>query len=537
MKKSVSGERRLPAERERDLAAREVGHDLELRGGGERHEPVAVGRTRVVVDGGEGGPVHVARHHRALPAMTAVGGLEERPLHVPAIAGAPGACELTVDVEADAGLARARPEVVGRPDHLGHGPSSCRCSWRRSAQTLLHPEGELATARAAAGAGTVMCVSAISAAAPAETAAATPGGRLWLQIYPFRDRELTAGLVRQAAAAGFEAVVLTVDATGDRGRREGDQRSERLRGTPDRHLRARHRGHRGPSDGRLTPPELAGAGRPARSRWEDLAWRLGSAFRACPVVLKGDRAPPTTRGSRDRAPAPPRSSSRTTAAAQLDAVARDRSTSCRRSSPQSADGAGRCWVDGGIRRGTDVLAVCLALGARAVLVGRPAMWGLAAGGSEGVARVLALLRGRARQRPGAQRLPLTCRRRSGYGRALMPLVALKTDPSVIEAGEDERAALAEAGAVLVERPCPSEDELLEHGRDAAAICSTLDEPLHRPGDRRAEGLPRDQPFRDRRRQGRPGAGRIRRRASSVTERAGLLRRRGLRSCARAPARQ
>ena len=58
----------------------------------------------------------------------------------------------------------------------------------------------------------------------------------------------------------------------------------------------------------------------------------------------------------------------------------------------------------------------------------------------------------------------------------MPLVALKTDPSVIEAGEDERAALAEAGAVLVERPCPSEDELLEHGRDAAAIL-TLDEPL------------------------------------------------------------
>src|SRR6185312_5461071 len=74
-------------------------------------------------------------------------------------------------------------------------------------QTLLHPEGELATARAAAGAGTVMCVSMVSEAAPAEFS----GGRRWFQLYWLRDRELMADVLRQAREAGFEAIVLTVD--------------------------------------------------------------------------------------------------------------------------------------------------------------------------------------------------------------------------------------------------------------------------------------------------------------------------------------
>src|SRR6478752_5604091 len=80
-------------------------------------------------------------------------------------------------------------------------------------QTLLHPEGELATARAAAGSGTVMCVSAISAAAPAEIAAAAPGGRLWLQIYPFRDRELTAGVAGRTTPASAAELATLVDPT------------------------------------------------------------------------------------------------------------------------------------------------------------------------------------------------------------------------------------------------------------------------------------------------------------------------------------
>ena len=247
-------------------------------------------------------------------------------------------------------------------------------------QTLLHPEGELATARAAAGAGTVMCVSAISAAAPAEIAAAAPGGRLWLQIYPFRDRELTAGLVRQAAAAGFEAVVLTVDGPVI-GPREGAARSGFR--YPDRLL---VRGTAGIA-GRTTAAsaaELATLVDPTLC-WDDLAW-LRSLSRL-PLVLKGILTADDARlaqaygaaavvvsnhGGRqlDAAPAP------------LDVL------------PEIVAAVGdelEVLVDGGIRRGTDVL-VCLALGARAVLVGRPAMWGLAAGGSEGVARVLALLR-------------------------------------------------------------------------------------------------------------------------------------------------
>jgi len=247
-------------------------------------------------------------------------------------------------------------------------------------QTLLHPEGELATARAAAGAGTVMCASAISAAAPAEIAAAAPGGRLWLQIYPFRDRELTAGLVRQAAAAGFEAVVLTVDGPVI-GPREGAARSGFR--YPDRLL---VRGTAGIA-GRTTAAsaaELATLVDPTLC-WDDLAW-LRSLSRL-PLVLKGILTADDARLAQAHGAAAVVVSNH--GGRQLDAAPAPLDVL-----PEIVAAVGdelEVLVDGGIRRGTDVL-VCLALGARAVLVGRPAMWGLAAGGSEGVARVLGLLR-------------------------------------------------------------------------------------------------------------------------------------------------
>ena len=246
-------------------------------------------------------------------------------------------------------------------------------------QTLLHPEGELATARAAAGSGTVMCVSAISAAAPAEIAAAAPGGRLWLQIYPFRDRELTAGLVRQAAAAGFEAVVLTVDGPVI-GPREGAARSGFR--YPDRLL---VRGTAGVA-GRTTAAsaaELATLVDPTLC-WDDLAWLR--SLSTLPLVLKGILTADDARLAQAHGAAAVVVSNH--GGRQLDAAPAPLDVL-----PEIVAAVGEeleVLVDGGIRRGTDVL-VCLALGARAVLVGRPAMWGLAAGGSEGVARVLALL--------------------------------------------------------------------------------------------------------------------------------------------------
>lgn len=90
-------------------------------------------------------------------------------------------------------------------------------------QRLVDPEGEVAMARAAAGAGTVMCLSTLATATPAEVASAS-AGRRWFQLYCFRERAVTEALVAAAVAAGFEAIVVTVDAP-RAGRRERDLRT------------------------------------------------------------------------------------------------------------------------------------------------------------------------------------------------------------------------------------------------------------------------------------------------------------------------
>ena len=91
-------------------------------------------------------------------------------------------------------------------------------------QRLAHPDGEAGMARAAAGAGTVMCLSTLATARPGEVAAAAPEARLWFQLYCFRDRGVTRALLSEAVEAGFRAVALTVDAPRP-GRRERDLRS------------------------------------------------------------------------------------------------------------------------------------------------------------------------------------------------------------------------------------------------------------------------------------------------------------------------
>src|SRR5207244_1741710 len=88
-------------------------------------------------------------------------------------------------------------------------------------QRMAHPDGELATARAAAAAGTIMVLSTLATSTPADVAAAAPGSPRWFQLYCFKDRGITRGLIEQAAGAGFEALVLTVDAP-RLGRRERD---------------------------------------------------------------------------------------------------------------------------------------------------------------------------------------------------------------------------------------------------------------------------------------------------------------------------
>ena len=245
-------------------------------------------------------------------------------------------------------------------------------------QRLAHFDGELATARAAAAAGTVLIQSTLSSVTPAEVAAAAPAGRRWFQLYWSADREFTRDLLAQVREAGFEAVVLTVDFA-KAGRRERD-------------LRARFAL---PDD--LATPNIPGSlarenfhaalGHvvDAALTWRDLEWLRDAA--GIPVLLKGvltreDAVLAVEHGAAGLVVSNHGGRQLDGAAPSLDAL------------PEVVEAAAEraeVLFDGGIRRGADV-AKALALGARAVLVGRPVIWGLAVGGEDGVARVLELLR-------------------------------------------------------------------------------------------------------------------------------------------------
>ncbi len=235
---------------------------------------------------------------------------------------------------------------------------------------MAHPEGECATARAAGDGGSLMAVSTVSTRSLEDIAAATTGP-LWFQLYVYRSRDLAERLVRRAERAGYEAIVLTVDSP-RWGRKEGFLRVEA--GFPEALGSASIDEEIGEED--LTPAALT---------WEDVSW-LRSLTRL-PVVLKGILHPEdaalavehgaagivvSTHGGRQLDGLPP----------SIQAL------------PAVADAVGEraeVYLDGGVRRGTDVLKA-LALGARAVFVGRPVLWGLAANGAAGVRHVLELLR-------------------------------------------------------------------------------------------------------------------------------------------------
>jgi isopentenyl diphosphate isomerase/L-lactate dehydrogenase-like FMN-dependent dehydrogenase len=243
---------------------------------------------------------------------------------------------------------------------------------------LAHPEGELATARGAAAARTVMCLSTVSSASPAEVAAAAPEGKHWFQLYWSRDRGFTETLLGAVADAGFSALVLTVDFP-TAGRRERDIRAAfRLPAdlsfpnvpvslvTGDFHAAL----------GEVVDPGLT---------WRDLEW-LRSVW-ALPLVLKGvltseDALLAVEHGAEGLVVSNHGGRQLDGVPASLDAL------------PEVVEAVGdraEVLLDGGVRRGTDVVKA-LALGARAVLVGRPVLWGLAVAGEKGVHRVLDLLR-------------------------------------------------------------------------------------------------------------------------------------------------
>ncbi len=249
-------------------------------------------------------------------------------------------------------------------------------------QRLAHPDGELASARAAAKAGTIFVLSTLATTAVEDVTAA--GGPVWFQLYVYRDRGLTERLVRRVEAAGCRAIVLTVDAP-VWGRRDRDVRNrfvlpdgmriENLTAGIDR-LPATPGGCRHAAYSALFDTSVS---------WMDLTWLRG--LTKLPIVVKGIVRADDARRAIDAGAAGVVVSNHggrqlDGAPATLDALG-----------PIADAVAGRIpvFLDGGVRRGTDVVKA-LALGARAVLVGRPVLWGLALGGEAGVAAMLELLR-------------------------------------------------------------------------------------------------------------------------------------------------
>ncbi len=245
---------------------------------------------------------------------------------------------------------------------------------------IAHEDGEAATARAAATAGTIMCLSTLATATPAEVAAAAPGAPRWFQLYVFRDRGVTRALIDQAVEAGFGAIVLTVDAP-RLGRRERDLRTAFL--VPDDIVVPSVAAVAG-RWAAATPLELLSHIDPTFS-WRDLEALVAES--PIPVVVKGIQT------GEDGALACEHGAAALVVSnhggRQLDDVAATIELL-----PEVVEAVGgrlEVLVDGGVRRGADVIKA-LALGARAVLVGRPVLWGLAAGGEAGALRVLELLR-------------------------------------------------------------------------------------------------------------------------------------------------
>ncbi len=240
-------------------------------------------------------------------------------------------------------------------------------------QGLAHPEGEFVPARAASRAKLIYCLSTF-ASRSLETVAAAGRGTRWFQLYVLRDRGRSAELVARAVAAGYKALILTVDLP-RAGYRERELREPLLQ--------PGELGNVGPMGGADFLEGIGGEIDPTLD-WDDLAWLRSVSD--LPLVIKGilDPADATravehgaaaivvsNHGGRqlDRAPA------------SLDAL---------EAVVEAVGGRAEVYLDGGIRRGTDVV-MALAMGARAVMLARPYLYALAAGGESGVARCLEIL--------------------------------------------------------------------------------------------------------------------------------------------------
>jgi 4-hydroxymandelate oxidase len=249
-----------------------------------------------------------------------------------------------------------------------------------AAQTMAHPEAEAEMARGAAAAGIPMCLSTSSSLPLEAVTEAGPNAERFFQLYLVGDLDYTRALVERAEAAGFRGILLTVDLP-VLGYRDRDRRS----------------GFRLPPMA-MVDGATAAVGKARddpyggldRQREIGLDWSIVEMVKGwtkMPILLKGILAPADARLAVEAGVAGVIVS--THGARQLDRVIA--TADALRSVVEAVAGRAAVWVDGGIRRGLDV-AVALALGADAVLIGRPFYWALAAGGAAGVERAAAILR-------------------------------------------------------------------------------------------------------------------------------------------------
>lgn len=250
---------------------------------------------------------------------------------------------------------------------------------------LAHPDGEVASARAAAAAGVPFTLSTMSSRSIEEVAAAAPDAVLWFQLYTQADPGRSRSLVERAEAAGYGAVVLTVDLP-VLGYRERDRRNafelplpfgnftDGLLGPTHGNHGEREPGH----EGLIAPVDTS-------LNWDDLA--AIRSWTSLPLVLKGIMTAEDARLAVEHGADAIVVSNH--GARQLDRVAAP--IDVLEEVVAAVEGRTEVWVDGGVRRGLDI-AIALALGARGVLVGRPILWALAAGGQAGIERALAILR-------------------------------------------------------------------------------------------------------------------------------------------------
>lgn len=241
-----------------------------------------------------------------------------------------------------------------------------------------HPAGELASARAAAAAGTIMGLSTASSYSIEEVAQAAENP-LWFQLYFFQNRELTEILVRRAENAGYNAIMLTVDNLGANSREREHRYAYILE---SERILKNFQGIELPD---LPTRENFAESFESALNWRDLEWLR--SLTAMPLVIKGVQTAEDARLCAENGV-------EALVVSNHGGHAMQGTDGAINMLPAIADAVGdrlEVYLDGGVRRGADVLKA-LALGARATFIGRPIFWGLSVAGEEGVRHCLEILR-------------------------------------------------------------------------------------------------------------------------------------------------